>query len=391
LTSGPSVVRATIGGCALGVSIGWPVASVGAIADPIAADYGVSLVTVGFFTTAFFLVHAALQIPAGRAVDELGARRVGFVSLAVIVATSALALAAPEPALVISARALTGVGTALGFVAGIDYVRSQGGSPFAQGLYGGIGLGGGGVALAVVPQVENVLSWRAPFVTGIAVALVAAALLALGPPDAEGARPQRHVAAHEMPGVLRDRRLHRICLLYMASFGLSVVLGNWIVSLLTRAGNLSAGIAGVVGSLILIGGIVSRPLGGMLLRRYPDGTRQILAASFALSALGTAIIAIAGPLALSLVGTLLLGLAAGIPFAASFASATQLRPDAPAVAVATVNMSANLVIVAFTPLLGLAFRLPSDGRVGFAAVAVLWLAALLALPGAGEVARPISR
>ena len=45
-----------------------------------------------------------------------------------------------------------------------------------------------------------------------------------------------------------------------------------------------------------------------------------------------------------------------------------------------VNMSGNLVIVFCTPLLGLAFSLPGDGRIGFAAAAAIWLATLALLP-----------
>jgi MFS family permease len=174
----------------------------------------------------------------------------------------------------------------------------------------------------------------------------------------------------------------------MASFGLSVVLSNWVVSLLTRAAEYEQGTAGLVGSLILIGGIVSRPLGGWLARRYPTRLRPLLGTSFALSALGTGLLALAGTLGVSLVGALVLGLAAGIPFAASFAVAVRIRPDAPAVAIAVVNMSANLVIVAGTPLLGLSFSLPSDGRIGFAVAAGLWLAALAALPAIRELGSP---
>jgi hypothetical protein len=56
--------------------------------------------------------------------------------------------------------------------------------------------------------------------------------------------------------------------------------------------------------------------------------------------------------------------------------------------VGLVNMAGNLVIVAGTPLLGISFGLPGDGRVGFAAVAALWAAALLALPRASELGTP---
>jgi nitrate/nitrite transporter NarK len=369
-----------VGACALGVAAAWPVTNIGAIADAIAVDYGVSLATVGLFTTALFVTHTAMQIPAGKTVDAVGARRVGLVALLVVATTSTLALIAPEPALVIVARALTGVGTALGFVAGIDYVRAQGGTPFAQGLYGGMTMAGAGIALATVPLAEDWLDWRAPFVTSLVVAAAAAVVLAFGPADSEGARPQRRADVHDAPGILRDTRLYRLCFVYMASFGLSIVLGNWVATLLTRAGGVSEAVAGAVGSLILLGGIVSRPLGGVLARQYGERMRLILGASFVASAIGTAVLAIGGPLALSAVGALVLGLASGIPFAACFAAATRTRPDAPAVAAAMVNMSGNLVIVVCTPLLGLAFSLPGDGRIGFAAAAAIWLATLAVLP-----------
>ena len=382
--------RATLGGSALGIAVGWNVANVGAIADGIAPDYGVSLATVGLFTTALFVVHAGLQIPAGKTVDAVGARRVGFVALAVIAGANALALVAAEPALVLVARALAGVGTALGFVAGSDYVRAQGGSAFAQGLYGGLSLGAGGLALAVVPQLEGWLDWRAPFASAVVAAAAGATVLAAGPGDApRRSRSERAALRPGMrgggPSLVRDPRLLRLCVLYMASFGLSVVLGNWVVTLLSRAGGYGPGLAGAIGSLILLAGIVSRPLGGWVVRRHPERIRPVLAASFAASAAGTLLLAAAGPPALSVVGALVVGLAAGIPFAASFGAAALVRPEAPAAAVAMVNMAANLVIVAGTPLVGLSFSLPGDGRIGFAAATALWLAAVLVVPTVREL------
>ena len=51
-----------------------------------------------------------------------------------------------------------------------------------------------------------------------------------------------------------------------------------------------------------------------------------------------------------------------------------------AAATGYVNAWGIAAIVAGTPLLGLAFSLPGEGRVGFAAVAALWALALVALP-----------
>lgn len=375
----------------LGLAVGWNVSNVGAVAGAAAADYGVSLATVGLFTTALFVVHAALQIPAGRAVDALGARRVGFAAVAVMAGANALALLAAEPALAVAARALAGVGTALGFVAGSDYVRAQGGSHFAQGLYGGLALGAGGLALAIVPQLEGWLGWRAPYGSAVVMAAAAAVVLAVSPPDT--ARPTRVERTRRResrlrgsaPGLVRDPRLLRLCVLYMASFGLSVVLGNWVVTLLERAADYGSGTAGAIGSLVLLAGIVSRPLGGWIARNRQRHLRRVLAASFAASGFGTLVLTVAGPPALSVLGALVVGLAAGIPFAASFGAAARVRPEAPAAAVAMVNMAANLVIVAGTPLLGLSFSLPGNGRIGFAVAAALWLAAVLVVPAVREL------
>src|SRR5690242_2033666 len=146
--------RAVVGGCALGLATGWNTANTGAVAQPLAHAYGVGLATVGLFTTALFLTHLAFQIPGGRASERFGPRRVGAAGLTVIVCASAASLAAHDVALTLATRAVTGVGTGLAFIAGSAYVRSQGGSPFAQGLFGGVGLAGGGFALAVVPFVE---------------------------------------------------------------------------------------------------------------------------------------------------------------------------------------------------------------------------------------------
>jgi len=370
--------RAIVGGCALGLATGWNVANVGAIASDVAHAYGVSLAVVGVFTTALFVTHLAVQIPGGRASDRFGARRAGLAALVVIMVGDGLALIAPEPALAIGARALTGVGTGLAFISGSAYVRASGGSPFAQGLFGGIGLAGGGLALAVVPALEGTLGWRSPFWTSLAVAAAGLALLAAAPADRVSAAPTRPEGTPR--GVLRDRRLYRLAVLYAASLGLTLVVANWVVELLERTADVGKGAAGVVGGLALLLGVVTRPLGGWILREQPERVRVAVGASLAAGALGTAALVAGEPLGLAAAGGALLGLAAGIPFAPAFTGAALARPDAPAAAVGLVNGSASVVALVGAPLLGLTFSLPGDGRIGFAALTVLWLVALALLP-----------
>jgi MFS family permease len=383
-----------VAGCALGATSGWNFGNLGGIASELAGAYGVGLATIGLLTTAMVLTHLAIQIPGGRASDRFGPARAGALALVVLSAGNALALAAPEAGLALAARAIIGAGTGLAFISGSALVRESGGGPFAQGVFGGVSLAPGGLALAVVPQLEEALGWRAPYWSALALALaVLAAVLALAPglgvrPLGVGVRPMgltltAYAPADDPPaGVLRDRRLYPLAILYSASYGIGLVLGNWVVELLQEHGTLSDGAAAAVGALTLVLVVVSRPLGGWILEAHPQRAPRALAASIVGGAAGTVALIVADPAWLAVTGALLVGIGAGIPFSPAFTGAAAARPDAPAAAVGLVNTAANLVVLVGTPLVGLSFSLAGEGRLGFAALAALWLAAL------GVVRRP---
>jgi nitrate/nitrite transporter NarK len=368
--------RVAAGGVGLGLSAGWNLSNVGAIAEATAQDYRVSLAVVGIFTTALFVMHGAMQLPAGRLVDRLGARRVGLAGLALVTACNAAALISPAPTLALAMRTLAGIGTAICFVAGSDYVRASGGGAFAQGVFGAAGVGGGGLALAVVPQVARFADWRASFGSAAVVALCGAVALLLGSSDRHRSRP---VAGGAAGSLWTDPRLLRLAVVHTGTFGLSVLVGDWVVTLLERAGGLSSGVAGLVGSLTLLLGIGSRPLGGWLLRARPEWTSHLVTGSIAAGAIGTAVLVAARPLPLAIAASALIGIASGLPFAYVFSSVPRVRPDAPAAAIGVVNAYAVLVILVGNPLLGLSFSAPGDGRIGFAVVVALWLAVLAAV------------
>ncbi len=334
-----------------------------------------SLATIGLFTTAAFITHAALQVPGGRLVDRLGARRVGLAGLGIIALCNLVATAAPDPALALSMRFLGGVGTAFVFVGGVDYVRAGGGGPVAQGIFGAVSLGAGGAAIAIVPQVESALGWRAPFVTSVIVAAAGIAVLLAGPIDP----PRVWRPAARRAGVVRDRRLYPFAAMHVATLGLSFVIGNWIVALLHRNAGISEGTAGTIGAATLLFGVITRPYGGLLLRGSPERAYRMLVGSMLAGAAATVAI-LAGPLPLAVAGCVLAGLAAGLPFAAAFTGAATARPDAPGAAIGFVNGAAAVTVLVLTPLVGLTFSLPGDGRLGFAAIALLWGLAALFVP-----------
>jgi MFS family permease len=360
--------RAVVAGLTVGCFLTWNVSNVGAVADPLAETYGVSLGAVGLLTTALFVTHLAAQLPAGTWSDRVGPHRVALLACGAATVGNALLLLDDSYWLALAGRLIVGVGSGAGFVAGLDLVRSGGGGSLLYGIYGGATMAGGGLALVVVPPLTDDTSWRAPYASALVLA-VAAALPVLA------VRGLRRVGRSDR-GVLGDRRLLPLGVLQAATFGLAVIAGNWVVPLLERTGASTAE-AGAVGGLVLLAGIVTRPLGGALAQQASARQRTLVAGSLLAATGGALLLAAGGPLWVSALGSLALGLAAGLPFALVFEATQRLRPDAPAAAVALVNACAVLTILIGTPLAGLAFDLPGDGALAFVAIA---LAAALAMP-----------
>jgi MFS family permease len=309
-----------------------------------------------------------VQLPAGRGADRFGSQSVALLAVAAGVLGNVVLLLDAGFELALVGRAIVGIGSGAAFVSGLDLVRTGGGGPAFQGLYGGATMAGGGLALVVVPPLTDATSWRAAYWTAAVLAVLAAipTLAATGLPR----------IGHAGAWLLDDRTLLPLGIMQAATFGLAVVAGNWVVPLLERQGASSTA-AGLAGGLVLLVGIVTRPAGGVLAGRV-SGRLLVSAALLGVSA-GSLLLAIGGPLALSTLGAFVLGLMAGLPFAVIFAAAQRQRPDAPGAAIALVNACAVLTILVGTPLAGLAFELPSDGRVAFVAIAALDAAALVPL------------
>lgn len=370
---------ALIGGCAVGLSVSWNLTNTGAVASVLGGHYRVGLATVGLLTAVAFLAEFVVMLPGGWAIDRFGAKRVSAVALGLVLAGNILLLVLPGIALALVMRWVVGLGVGAGFVAGAVYVQSgdRASAALAQGIYGGVSLSGAGLALAVVPALEGWLGWRTPYVTGVFVVAVAMAVLVPCPQTAGDSGGGERVPLRR---VLVDPQIAGLGVLHAASFGFSVIIGNWVVTLLERAGGFETGAAGAAGALTMILGVLGRPLGGWLSRRHPGATGQMLAGSVIAGGLATALLAVELTPALDVLAAAVIGLAAGIPFGPVVTGATQAHPRAPGTAVGAMNLYPVVTIIAGAPLLGLAFDLPGDGRIGFAVLAGLWAAAILVIP-----------
>jgi MFS family permease len=363
-----------VGGIGVGVAVGWNIAVIGPVATRLSHVYGVSLTVVLLFVTVQFVMHMLMQLPGGRAADRIGARTSALLGLSIVVAGNALSLPAPHAWLGFLGRAVVGIGTGFAFVGGSDYIRARGGSPFLQGVYGGGSVLAPGIAVAVIPALTDHVGWRAPYLSAIVVGGVCLIVLALAPP---AERTARHAGERLDSGFFIDRRLYRFAGIHAMSFGFSVVIGNTVVTLLEHHGH-SKSSAALAGSLTLLLGFFTRVAGGALLRR-PDGPAWV-SVSLVLGGVGAILLALPLPYPVLVAAAAMVGLAAGVPFAMAFTGAARARPDAPGAAVGFINAWASLVIVAGTPLVGLTFALPGDGRIGFVTIGVLAALAALATP-----------
>jgi MFS family permease len=154
----------------------------------------------------------------------------------------------------------------------------------------------------------------------------------------------------------------------MATFGISVVVGSWVVVVLIKVMKIPATRAGLIGSLVLLLGIVSRPLGGYL--RQHMGIRPLFIGSLAMIALGCLLfIPSSITLAAAVTAVVLIGMGVGMPYAAMFSRAGALFPGRAAVAMGFVNMLGILMILGGAPLVGHLADLTGSFKTSFAVLA----------------------
>lgn len=362
---------------AAGIGVTWNATNVGPVADSVSDYFGIALAAVGLFTTVLFIADFSSMTVIGRLTASRGARFVGLFSLGLCVVGNLLILIVDSVTLALILRFIIGIGVGLGFVGGTAYIQQMGGGSLAQGMYGGLSLAAGGLAVAVVPALEGSLGWQSPFVTAAVVGAVCFLAAAIGP--ATGS-----VADDGETGFVRllgNRRLLRFAAVHSASFGLGIVLSNWVVTLLERRAGVGLELAGIIGALILFVGVIGRPGGGLYTHLWPKHTRAVLQGSLLIGGIGTLLIGFVPTTGLAVFGAVLVGLAAGIPFGPLVAGIGRTFPGSPGAAFGAMNFYALAVIIVGTPLMGVTFSLPWSGLIGFLAAALYWFVAIPITPG----------
>lgn len=372
--------RALVSGCAAGFSFSANYTNHAPMLSALRAQFGFDQASAGFLTTGIFLTHALMQVPGGRLADRAGPARVMAVALGWVAITNFAVAFAGAYGQLLFWKTLAGIGTGACFTAGARYmVGAFEGRDlhFAQGLFGGSIVLGAGFVLFAVPQLLGAFGWRGAF---LGCAFLATAVwiwwIAAAP-----AAPLKAAAPAGVWELLKNRALWALGLIQMASFGLVIVVGTWITMLLRHTFQIPLKTAGLWGSMVLLLGIISRPLGGWLAHRMR--IRTLMAGSVLLSAAGCVALALGHGLGLTLAAMLALGTGCGLPYAAVFNRAAALFPGRAGAAMGLVNTIGILMILAGAPAVGYLADWTGQVRTSFYALggfALLAATAVFAIP-----------
>jgi EmrB/QacA subfamily drug resistance transporter len=159
---------------------------VGIALPAIGRDFHLSVSALQWVVTAYLLTLAGLLLVGGSLGDRFGRRRVFIIGVVTFALTSLVCAVAPDATVLITGRALQGIGAALLTPGSLAILRAS----FAdddQGRAIGAWSGLGGVATAIGPFVGGFLisavSWRLIFLINVPIAIVVVVMAARHVPE----------------------------------------------------------------------------------------------------------------------------------------------------------------------------------------------------------------
>jgi nitrate/nitrite transporter NarK len=340
-------------------------------------DLNITLAMAGALTTAIFLTHGALQIPGGALADKLGAKRVALWSLVIITVGNCLIGLSDSYYQILMLKFIIGIGTGSAFIAGARYVPTFfAGKEIqrAQGVYGGSILLGSGFVIYGVPQPLAAVGWHGVFFVTGGMAGVFAVLWHFIAPDTPSHATSPRI---NWTGVLANPNIWLLSWVQLGSFGVIIAAGVWVNTLLIKSIHLDPKTAGMVGSAVLLLGIISRPLGGIILGKNILSTKSLLVSASAGLALGFAWMGLSTTVGMATLAIFFIGIMAGLPFAGIFNGARDNCPATPGVAMGFVNTWGAAGVMVLPPVIGRLVDITGTFVSGFYVLAGVALAASL--------------
>ena len=302
------------------------------IAGDLTAELNLSAGDLGFLTSVYFLVFAAVQLPLGALLDRYGPRTIQS-ALLLLASVGALLFAIADGLFgLVIGRALLGLGVALALMAGFKAIVLWF-PPERLALANGwlVMLGALGAVTATAPAefVVQAIGWRGLFAVLAGLSALAALLVLFAVPELSPGRPaQSAVRTASLWAIYRDRRFWRMAPLSALGIGTSWSLqGLWAapwlrdVDGLERAAvvqHLGVMAIAVCASALFLGMVADR------LRRMGVKTEMVLASMLMVSMAAQAALVLRWPVPSFLVWAVIA--AAGAATVLSFAILAQYFP-----------------------------------------------------------------
>jgi MFS family permease len=241
--------------------------------------FDIGPLTLSSFTVLQLLVYSAMQIPTGMLVDRFGARRVLIAATLLLGIGQTLFAIATDYPLGLGARALLGIGDAMTWVSVLRLVAAHFPArrySFVVSLSSAFGAFGNVLSTVPLTALLHDAGWTMTFLlAGLATtayAVFAARRLHDGPaatphphtPQTGGVRGQLQ-RSWQIPGTRLGFWLH------FSANAIPITLGMlWGMPYLVQAQGVSASRAGDLLALLVIGSVLSAPVIGAVIARYPE-------------------------------------------------------------------------------------------------------------------------
>jgi MFS family permease len=244
------------------------------IASNLASELRLGPAELGFMTSVYFLTFAAVQLPAGIALDRYGPRRVQSLLLLVAAVGAVLFASADSVAGLMLGRALIGVGVAISLMAGLKaivlWVPAER-VALANGWMVMLGALGAVTATAPAEILVQQLGWRGLFLVLAWLCVVAGLIIYVVVPEAKARRQPTAVASLGLRAIYTDPRFWRIAPLSATTVATSwSIQGLWAAPWLAQVEELEHG--SVVAHLFAMA--VALSVGALLLGLVADRLRR---------------------------------------------------------------------------------------------------------------------
>lgn len=371
--NGRPPARVTLAVALVGLSAAWNGGNVGPVVSEVADEFDVSLAVVGLLAGTLFLGSTLVGLLfAAQLGQRLGLERGLRIECATLAVGNLLFAVTPIFAGLAVGRILPGVAFAVANTLGVVWAERAGGVRLV-GLFGAAIQLGIALALLVGSGLADLgVDWRVGFL--ISAALAVAAYLAI-----PGGTSSKHAPPPRSEGFLRAAwrraRVYRLALLFISIYGVPMMLSAWLIEFLSREGDVTTSLAGVVAFLLFGLSAAVRVFGAQLKQRGVP--HWALGGALSLAAVGMALLAFEPAEAAAFASVVLIAFGFGIPYATALTEAQSLYPPAPGEPVALMTFAALVPPIVAIPIIGHALA-RGEGPLAFGILAAFLVVAAVA-------------